>query len=314
MQEKFHQSKKLSKTKLHQLMQRSDQPAIRRYVLQWLLFIGMSVVVVLTWNGPLWQVILAQLAFGILCCSMFASLHEAGHGTAFKSKNLNKIAGTLSGIAHLYPLSIFKELHFTHHRHTHIPGLDPEISIGDQPMPEILTNPPFYLGFLTGLPFLSFKLTFMLIGILGTPEFIRKRIMSYVRPKMRTSIAIDSALTLSVQLGILWMAIYVHNGFWGLLVGQVVGHCLLSSHLVMEHHGLPHEGDILEKTRSIRTNKFVNLVMWNMPYHAEHHAYPAVPFHALPLLHEEIKTELKHKDEGHPDFHFKTLRNFVSNK
>ena len=314
MQEKFHKSKKLSKTKLHALMQRSDHPALRRYIIQWVLFILMSVLVVLSWGGPIWQVIVSQLGFGILCCSMFASLHEAGHGTAFQSKRLNKIAGTLSGMAHLYPLSIFKELHFTHHRHTHIPGLDPEISIGDQAAPAILTNPPIYLGFLTGLPLLAFKITFMFIGILGTPEFIRKRLMNYVRPKKRRQIAIDSALTLMVQLGIILLAINVHAGFWGLIVGQVVGHCLLSSHLVMEHNGLPHEGDILEKTRSIRTNKFVNLVMWNMPYHAEHHAYPAVPFHALPLLHEEIKTELKHKEEGHPDFHMKTLRNFIINK
>ena len=28
---------------------------------------------------------------------------------------------------------------------------------------------------------------------------------------------------------------------------------------------------------------------WNMPYHAEHHAWPNIPFHRLPALHEVIK-------------------------
>jgi len=93
-----------------------------------------------------------------------------------------------------------------------------------------------------------------------------------------------------------------------------VAHCLLANYLVMEHNGLPHKGNILEKTRSIRANKLIKLIMWNMPYHAEHHAYPAVPFHALPLLHEEIKLELSNKDEGHSDFHLKTLTKFIKHE
>ncbi len=86
-----------------------------------------------------------------------------------------------------------------------------------------------------------------------------------------------------------------------------MGHCLLASYLSPEHNGLPHQGNILEKTRSIKANKFVKLLMWNMTYHAEHHAYPAVPFHALPQLHEEIKEEISNK-EGHLEFNIKFLK------
>jgi fatty acid desaturase len=28
--------------------------------------------------------------------------------------------------------------------------------------------------------------------------------------------------------------------------------------------------------------------MWNMSYHTAHHAFPGVPFHALPALHREL--------------------------
>ena len=41
--------------------------------------------------------------------------------------------------------------------------------------------------------------------------------------------------------------------------------------------------------------------MWNMPYHAEHHAYPSVPFHALPQLHKALDSELVHQ-ENHLQF------------
>merc|ERR1719272_1114871 len=34
---------------------------------------------------------------------------------------------------------------------------------------------------------------------------------------------------------------------------------------------------------------FYTKLAWNMPYHIEHHAWPAVPFHLLPDVHERIK-------------------------
>ena len=31
---------------------------------------------------------------------------------------------------------------------------------------------------------------------------------------------------------------------------------------------------------------------WNMPYHVEHHAYPSVPFHALPKLNRIVADQI----------------------
>ena len=53
--------------------------------------------------------------------------------------------------------------------------------------------------------------------------------------------------------------------------------------------------------------------MWNMPYHAEHHAFPAVPFHSLPALNKVLKSEIKHKDESLVDFHINNVSNFFKN-
>jgi fatty acid desaturase len=39
-----------------------------------------------------------------------------------------------------------------------------------------------------------------------------------------------------------------------------------------------------------------------MPYHAEHHVYPAVPFHKLPALHGLMKDELRVTAEGYGAF------------
>ena len=138
-------------------------------------------------------------------------------------------------------------------------------------------------------------------------ELLRANLYPFVRPGMRKTIAIESIVVLSFHLGLILLAIYVHEGFWALLVGQVVGHCLLAFYLTPEHNGLPHEGNIMDKTRSMDTSHWINLLMWNMPYHAEHHAFPAVPFHALPKLRQRIEDELKHRGDGYSGFHARVL-------
>jgi fatty acid desaturase len=37
-----------------------------------------------------------------------------------------------------------------------------------------------------------------------------------------------------------------------------------------------------------------------MPYHVEHHAYPSVPFHALPQLNALVSARMMHSEQGYP--------------
>jgi fatty acid desaturase len=47
-------------------------------------------------------------------------------------------------------------------------------------------------------------------------------------------------------------------------------------------------------TRTTLTGFPIRFLMWNMPYHAEHHLCPAVPFHRLPALHRLLREKLAH--------------------
>jgi fatty acid desaturase len=40
-----------------------------------------------------------------------------------------------------------------------------------------------------------------------------------------------------------------------------------------------------------------------MPYHAEHHAYPALPFHALPAAHRLLKSKIAVQASGYVAVH-----------
>jgi fatty acid desaturase len=73
--------------------------------------------------------------------------------------------------------------------------------------------------------------------------------------------------------------------------------------LLAEHTGCPLVADMLENSRTTHTNRLVKTLAWNMPYHAEHHAYAAIPFHALPRLHEALKESIVHQSCGYLAVH-----------
>merc|ERR1719401_1516353 len=47
--------------------------------------------------------------------------------------------------------------------------------------------------------------------------------------------------------------------------------------------------DAWGSARTTHTWFIYRRLAWNMPFHIEHHAWPAVPFHLLPDVHERIK-------------------------
>jgi fatty acid desaturase len=53
-------------------------------------------------------------------------------------------------------------------------------------------------------------------------------------------------------------------------------------YLMAEHTGCALSSDMLANSRTTLTNAAVRFIVWNMPFHAEHHAFPSPPFHALP--------------------------------
>ena len=84
--------------------------------------------------------------------------------------------------------------------------------------------------------------------------------------------------TLSVAAGSVAM-------FWFWILPAVLGQPMLRLYLLAEHTGCPMVSDMLENSRTVHTTATVRFLAWNMPYHAEHHAHAAIPFHALPRAH-----------------------------
>ena len=86
------------------------------------------------------------------------------------------------------------------------------------------------------------------------------------------------------------------------IVPTILGQPFLRLYLLAEHRRCPHVANMLENSRTTYTNSIVRWLAWNMPYHAEHHAYPAVPFHKLPAFHEVAKRHLQTTQTGYTAF------------
>lgn len=87
----------------------------------------------------------------------------------------------------------------------------------------------------------------------------------------------------------------------------ILGQPFLRIYLLAEHGRCPYVANMLENSRTTTTTWLVRKLAWNMPYHAEHHAYPTVPFYRLPEFHALIETELKQTENGYVRFHAKYI-------
>jgi fatty acid desaturase len=87
------------------------------------------------------------------------------------------------------------------------------------------------------------------------------------------------------------------------IIPALIGQPFLRAYLLAEHGRCPNVSNMFENTRTTYTTAMVRFIAWNMPYHAEHHAYPNVPFHRLPQLHKLAVNHLKTTENGYGRFH-----------
>jgi len=274
---------RLKAAELKELAQRSNGPAAR----QTLVHLGaIAISGALLWQalGTAWALPLTVL-LGYFQAFLFTSLHECAHQTAFRSRAGNDLLGHLSGLAILLPYGYYRAFHWDHHRYTQDPERDPELST---PLPTRGWN---LLWYCSGLPNWRARIRLLLLhGVLG-----RVRV-PWVAADKRRLIVREARCYLAVYVLIAIVSVATRSmaAVWLWIVPMMVGQLFLRPYLLAEHTGCGHSRDMLENTRTTLTNAFVRRFAWNMPYHVEHHAYPAVPFHALPRLHTMLARHIVH--------------------
>jgi len=245
------------------------------------------------WSAP------AILAQGIALSFLFCALHETIHRTAFAGRLLNDGVSWMCGALLLLPPQFFRLFHFAHHRFTQDPARDPELA---QPSPASFSA---YLWRVSGMPNWHKRITVTvrhaLTGVVPEP---------FVPATMHRTIVREARILWSCYLIVAAVSIYFHSDaallYW--IVPALCGQPFLRLFLLAEHTGCAFSEDMQQNTRTTHTNAAVRLISWQMPYHAEHHCFPAVPFHALAELNALIGSRMQVTTPGYLALHRELVR------
>jgi fatty acid desaturase len=251
-------------------------------------------------RGSLWLV-LAIVLHGVALNFLFCPLHESIHRTAFASRWINDSVAWICGAVLMLPPEYFRLFHFAHHRFTQDREKDPELT-----QPAIQSVAP-YLWRVSGLPNwydrLTVTLRHALTGRVSEP---------YVPASKRALVLREARVLWGCYAALLAISCFFSRLdaliYWILPV--VVGQPVLRLFLLAEHTGCAFSDNMFANTRTTYTNRAVRLLAWQMSYHAEHHAFPFVPFHALAQVNELSRDRLAVTAPGYLAMHRGLFRTF----
>lgn len=227
---------------------------------------------------------------GYFVAFLFNALHETAHQTAFRTRRWNYAVGHFAGLALLLPYEYYRAFHWDHHRYTQDPLRDPELAT---PLPNSALALAWYV---LGPPVWYGRILKLLLHAAGrvTEPWVPADKRALVAREARIYV-LGYALVIAASIATRSLA-----ALWLWLLPVMVGQLFMRPYLLSEHTGCAHSPNMLENTRTTYTNAFVHFFAWNMPYHVEHHAYPAVPFHALPQLNALLAPHIVHSERGYP--------------
>ncbi len=269
----------LPRKELKRLQRRRNGPAVRYMAGH--VAVGAATTILIGRGWATWWMVPAMFAQGIVVVFLFAPMHECTHGTAFRTRWMNRAVATFCGTVMMRPALYFRYRHTAHHSYTQDPERDPD----QVPMPEGISG---YLGEVFGMEFWPKVVGTLYRGFTGR---FNDREKSFLPESERPRVIREARLM--VALYALVGALSVVTGWWpGLLAywlfPRLIAEPALRLVRMAEHTGMSEGADPLTNTRTTLTNPVVRFLYWNMPYHAEHHMAPSVPFHNLRQLHEAL--------------------------
>jgi len=288
----------LSSAERKELQQKSNAPALFRSSIH----IGLVVIIgfLIHHRLPGWSFLL--IPQGILLVFLFNLQHECTHKTPFKTNALNELFGFALAAVLVQPFLWFRYFHLDHHRYTNDPDKDPEL-IGHG-KPESWRS---YFIFLSTFSYWKSKI------VLLFAQSFRPINDSYIPTRASKAIKYEARVLLTVYLLLLLFSVFVSSFLlWVWLIPLCLGFPILKLYHLAEHGLCPLSDDKFENTRTVITNRVALFVTWNMPFHAEHHLLPSVPFHQLPKLNRKVHEHLDQVSQGYTGFTRQYLKRVAS--
>lgn len=284
--------KPLTPAMLRELSVRSDLHGLVRAASHYgvIAILGTLIWLVSSRYGVVWALplIVAQSYF---VAFLFMVVHETAHKTAFRSRGLNLVFGHLSSFAVFLPYEYYCLFHWDHHRYTQDPARDPELL--SVPIPRSDTGLAFSY---TGLRQVIFR-----VGLLLRHALTGNATSPWIPEGKRHVVVREARLYVALYVVLLVASLALRTPIllWVWIVPALAGQSFLRPYLYAEHTGCERTRSAFQNTRTTYTAMFVKWFAWNMPYHVEHHAYPSIPFHALPKLNEIVADQIVYRGPGY---------------
>lgn len=222
--------------------------------------------------------------------------HDSWHGTLFKTKRANALAGHLIGfmLGTLYEPA--RHGHMLHHKHNRT-ALDPDAYNAGKKSFDLTQR--FYAILFFGLLLAPLHYAFIYpIRYFDRPKLIRHFI------SLSIMLLAYAALFFSAkQFG--FMPILVQA--W--LIPVVFASPFNGLKSVADHYSDRWNGNEYETATTVTSNALTTYLWNGLNYHVEHHLYPQVPGHRLQELHHALKERL---EQHHVAIHSSYLRVLIA--
>ena len=299
----LHGNEVVTREMLKSLRPRLDGPALIRLAVH-----AASIVLtgVLLWTAreTVWMILLMPV-FGTLIALLFGPLHECSHGTAFRTRWMNEMTGHMCGFLGNRPFLYFRYRHTAHHTFTQHPHLDPD----RVPLSRSLL---MYVLEMFGYKFWKMVVDYHWRGCQGKFDASD---LSCIAPLQIPAVVREFRVVMAGYV-LMFAAAYMLDP-WAplvLIIGpRITGEILLRFLRMSEHTGTEDSPDLLRNTRTTKVSGILHYFYWEMPYHAEHHLAPSVPFHALKRLHAAVGDKVAHTGAGLFEVHMGLIRSIRKN-
>lgn len=245
-----------------------------------------------------WIAPAAWLLEAIILVSVTSIVHECIHGLFARPRWVNRWVGRIAAAILLKNFTLHRAFHLRHHSRT---------TQDDDPEPRVeLNGIGDYLRLAVRRGNILFTARTSWQGTLAAlrgfpPPYLASKELVYVR----TDAAIELLWLVAVAGGLVLFPVPVIHGY---LIPVCMYPVLAFFVFLPEHYATrAGSGYAVENTRTIRSNALFRFLFWNNNYHAEHHAFPGVPFFNLQRLHNLIAGQISHSARSYTQFHLELV-------
>jgi acyl-lipid omega-6 desaturase (Delta-12 desaturase) len=245
----------------------------------------------------MWAWLVGQVLLALALVQWFAVLHECGHETLFRTKQLHAATGQIAGFFSIIPFHNWKRVHGRHHKWTGWQDVDPTTAAL---VPRELTT--FERVLVDACWRLWIPLFSVLYRLNNFWNWPRLKTM-FQNPQDRRRLAVNSIALLAAYAALVWSigaGTLLRVAGLGLLLALVAEDLLL----VSQHTHIPQNvshGDAVRPfptieqevfTRSLAFPRWLAVLLFHIDAHELHHMYPYVPGYRLSEVNYATENEI----------------------